>query len=115
MSQKVAGTCYVKADGVQFVVEGGVECPLFGVKRETVVPGYYKEEDQTPYVKLTAVFTRDFPLEKLESADNMTVTAELKNGKTYVLTGAYVVGESSVKSDEGKSEIEFNGAKGYWQ
>jgi hypothetical protein len=29
MGQKVAGTVYIKADGVQFTVTGGVEVPLW--------------------------------------------------------------------------------------
>ncbi|MCF7545828.1 phage tail tube protein, partial [Pseudomonas petrae] len=28
MGQKVAGTCYVKVDGTQLTLKGGVEAPL---------------------------------------------------------------------------------------
>ena len=55
MGKKVAGTVYVKVDGGQLTVSGGVECPLMDKKRESVAPGYYKEEDLTPYVKLSAI------------------------------------------------------------
>ena len=43
MGQKVAGTVYIKADGIQFTTTGGVECPLSVVMRESVAPGYFKE------------------------------------------------------------------------
>lgn len=115
MGQKVAGTCYVKADGAQLVITGGCESPMMDKKRETVVPGYYKEEDLAPYIKVTAVHTPDFPLKKLSDGTDMTVTCEYKNGSVYVLSGAYIVGEPSSKGDDGTIELEFNGTKGVWQ
>ncbi|HDR9049462.1 phage tail tube protein [Burkholderia vietnamiensis] len=115
MGQKVAGTAYVKADGEQFSVTGGVECPLSDVKRESILPGLYKEEDRVPYVKVDAVFEKSFPIEKIQSADDMVVTVEFKNGRVYVLSGAYVVGEPAATGDDGKASLEFNGVKGRWQ
>ncbi|QZP28750.1 phage tail tube protein [Pseudomonas mosselii] len=41
MGQKVAGTCFVKVDGDQLVITGGVECPLSDTKRETIMPALY--------------------------------------------------------------------------
>ena len=45
----------------------------------------------------------------------MTVQVEFRNGKTYVLTGAYLVGEPASTGDDGKITLEFNGVKGIWQ
>lgn len=115
MGQKIAGTCYIKADGMQFEVTGSVEVSLYAVKRESVLPGFYKEEELTPYVKLEALFTRDFSIDTLSNSVEMTVTAELANGKNYVLTGAYLVGDNAAKVDEGKLSLEFNDKKGIWQ
>lgn len=115
MGQAVAGTVYVKADGEQFSVTGGVECPLSDVKRESLKPGRYKEEDLVPYVKVDTLFEKGFPIAKLRSADNMTVTVEFKNGRVYVLSEAYVVGEPAVTADDGKAALEFNGQTGRWQ
>jgi len=115
MGQAVAGTVYVKADGEQFSITGGVECPLVEVKRESILPGLYKEEELTPYIKLDAVFVHAFPIDKLQTATNMTVTAEFKNGRTYILMEAYLVGETAVNGDDGKVSLEFNGVSGKWQ
>ncbi|WP_166359284.1 phage tail tube protein [Pseudomonas akapageensis] len=115
MGQKVAGTCYVKVDGAQLTITGGCEAPLSDKKRETVVPGYYKEEDLAPYLKVSAVHTSDFPLKALVSGTDMTVTCEFKNGKVYVLSGAYLVDEPSSKGDDGTIELQFDGNKGTWQ
>lgn len=116
---RVAGTCYIKVDGEQLEVSGGVECPLMEVSRETVMgtngPAGYKETAQRPFVKVTAVFVRDFPMDKVTKGTDMTVTAELANGKVYTLSGAYLVGEPTAKGDDGLTELEFDGKKGQWQ
>ena len=51
---------------------------------------------------------------KISQSDTLTVTAELANGKVYVLTEAYLSGETTVSGDEGTIPLEFRGAKGVW-
>ncbi len=109
---KVAGTCYVKVDGEQLVVSGGISVPMTDVIRETIVPGYYKETERTPYVVVTAVVDGDFPVAKLKAGTDMTVTAELANGKTYVLSSAYLVEEPEYSTEDGTTELRFEGLKG---
>lgn len=115
MGKKVAGTVYVKVDGGQLTVTGGVECPLSDKKRESVAPGFFKEEDLVPYVKLTCVNDPDVPKKKIMAATDSTLTVEFANGEVYVLSGAYVIGEPAAKGDDGTLEIEWNGIKGVWQ
>lgn len=116
---RVAGICYIKVDGEQLEVSGGVECPLMDTTRETVMgsngPAGYKETAQRPFVKLAAVFTPDFPLDKVTKGTDMTVTTELPNGKVYTLSGAYLEGEPTAKADDGTTELDFGGKKGQWQ
>ncbi|MDD0972437.1 phage tail tube protein [Pseudomonas fontis] len=115
MGQKIAGTCYVKVDGAQLTIKGGCEAALMEVKRTTLVPGYFKEEERKPSLKVTALHTPDFPLKQLVNGTDMTITCELSNGKVYVLAGAYLVGEPVSKGDEGEIALEFDGIKGAWQ
>ncbi|MCE4058457.1 phage tail tube protein [Pseudomonas sp. Au-Pse12] len=115
MGQKVAGTCYIKVDGDQLVITGGVEAPLSKVKRETIIKGYFKEEDRTPFLKVDAVKTPNFPVAKLSGGTNMTVTAEFKDGSSYVLSGAYLVDDVNVTGDDGKVSLNFEGIAGDWQ
>lgn len=118
MAKRVAGICYIKVDGEQLEVEGGVECPLNDVVRETVMglagPAGFKETALAQYVKVSTIFVEGFPVAKLREGTDMTITAELANGKVYTLSGAYLIGETAVKGDEGKVELEFNGKKGEW-
>lgn len=116
MSKKIAGTCYIKADGVQFEVAGGVEFPLSHVKREVVMadggPAGYSETATAPYVKLTAAVGREFPITKLQEATNMTVTVEAANGMVYTLSDAFVQGEPAIKATDGMVDLEFGGMTG---
>lgn len=115
MGQKIAGIAYVKVDGVQLTISGGAEAPLMDKKRETVFPGFYKEEELPPTLKMTALYTPDFPLKTLTQGTDMTITCEFSNGKVYVLSGAYLAGEPSLKGDDGTLELQFDGSKGIWQ
>lgn len=119
MAKRVAGICYIKVDGEQLEVSGGVECPITDLKREAVmglsgVAGL-KETCLEPYIKLTAIFMPAFPLETIRTNTEMTITAELANGKVYTLSGAYLKGEPAAKGDDGTVELEFGGKKGQWQ
>lgn len=119
MAKRVAGTCYIKVDGEQLEVSGGVECPLAEVKRETVMgvngAAGYKETAQEPYVKVTAVLVKDFPLTTLQTNTEMTVTAEFPTGRVYTLSGAFLKGEPAAKADDGTTDLEFGGNRGQWQ
>jgi hypothetical protein len=115
MGQRVAGTVYVKVDGQQLTIEGGVEAPLSDKERETLVPGFFSEKDLTPYINMDALHTPDFPLEKLVNGTDMTVMAEFKNGSIYILSGAYIVGAPASSGDDGKISLEFHGVQGVWQ
>jgi hypothetical protein len=118
MAKRVAGICYIKCDGIQFEVSGGVEAPIATLKREAVmglsgVAGL-KESAIEPYVKLSAIFMPDFPLDTIQNNTEMTITAEFANGKTYTLSGGYLKGEPAAKGEDGTVELEFGGKKGQW-
>lgn len=115
MGKKVAGTAYIKVDGTQLTVTGGAEAPLMDVKRETVYPGFYKEEKLAAYLKMTVIHDPDLPIKTLTEGKDMTVTCEFSNGKVYVLSGAYLVDEPTSKGDDGTIELQFDGIKGVWQ
>lgn len=119
MGLRLAGTCYVKVDGVQLEVKGALECPINSLKREPVVGAAgvagFKETVITPYVKLTAIIGKGFPKSKLQNGTDMTVTAEYANGDVYTLSGSWLANEASAKGDDGETELEFNGLDGVWQ
>jgi hypothetical protein len=118
MAKRVAGICYVKVDGEQLEVSGGIECPIVDIKRETVMglngPAGIKETALEPFVKVSTIFMPSFPLATLQSNTEMTITAEYPNGKVYTLSGAFLKGEPAAKGEDGTIELEFGGKKGIW-
>lgn len=119
MSKRIAGVCYIKVDGEQLEVKGSIECPLADNVKETQMgangPAGYSEVAQRPYIKGSFFFLNNFPIEKLSTGVDMTITAELANGKTYVLSQAWKEGEAAISNDDGTVELEFSGMKGIWQ
>lgn len=119
MAKRVAGICFIKVDGEQLEVSGGVEAPITDLKRETVMglsgPAGIKETALEPFIKLTAIFMPDFPMETLRTNTELTVTAEMANGKVYTLSVAFLKGEPSAKGEDGTIELEFGGKRGQWQ
>lgn len=119
MGKRVAGTVYIKVDGQQLEVSGGVEIPIGDKTRETVMgvnaPAGFKETARTPSIKLSAIFRDDFPMDLITEGTDMTITAELPAGQAYTLSGAYLVGEATAKADDGTIDLEFEGMRGQWQ
>lgn len=119
MGQKIAGTCYVKIDGDQLLLKGGIEVPINKVKREIVMannkPAGFKETPQEPYIKGTFIMGLGFPLAKLRDSTEMTITAELVNGTVYTLSQAWLDGEATLKTEDGEIDMEFKGMDGVFQ
>lgn len=119
MAKRIAGTCYIKVDGTQLEIKGGLEIPIIEVTRETILStsgvAGYKEMPIAPSVKFTGIFGPDFPIAKLVSGTDMTITSELANGKVHTLSGAFLVGEATAKAEDGEVDLEFNGTKGIWK
>lgn len=119
MGKRIGGTCYIKVDGEQLELSGGIECPGMDVKREAVMAATgvagYKETAVKPYIKGTFFVPANFPLDTLRTNTSLTITAELSNGKVYTLSDGFVENEMPIKSEDGTADIEFAGLKGIWQ
>lgn len=119
MAKRVAGIAYIKVNGAQLEVSGGIEANVGEVTRESVKglsgTAGFKETHRTPGVKLSAIFRDDFPMDTVTKATDMTITCEFPNGKVYTLSDAFMVGEPTAKADDGTIELEFEGTKGIWQ
>lgn len=118
MAKRIAGTAFVKVNGRQLELEGKLEAPLTSTVREMKAGSAgvvgFKESVRIPYIKGGFFVPPGFPLEEVRSATDVVVTADFANGMTYVLSGACVVGEPSLGSDEGTTELEWNGDQGKW-
>ena len=110
---RIAGTCYFKIDGQQLSLTGGIEVPMNTVVNDDIIgmEGSVdrKETHRAPYVKGTFKVPKDFPVNKITTSDQMTITAELANGQVYVLSSAWLHGEANHNAEEGTAELEFHG------
>ncbi|EIM1708951.1 phage tail tube protein [Aeromonas hydrophila] len=116
---RIAGTCYFKVDGEQLSVTGGMEIPLNTNVKESIVGldgGVdYKETHRSPYIKASFKIPKGFPLKKITTSDDMTITAELANGQVYVLKSAWLEGEANHNPEDGTADMQFNGKEGFHQ
>ena len=92
---RIAGTCYFKIDGQQLSMTGGIEVPMNTKVNDDVIglDGSVdrKETHRAPYIKGTFKVPKDFPVNKITTSDQMTITAELANSQVYVLDRKSVV------------------------
>ena len=118
MKNRIAGTCFVSVDGVQLELGGKVSVSLDASEKEGLaglsgVAGF-KEVPRVPYIDVEAFVPKDFPMAKLTSGEDMTITADLANGTSGVLTGAWLAGATEVDAAEGKVNLKFEGKSGKW-
>jgi len=118
MAKKIAGICYIKVDGQQLSIEGGVEVNASSVQRETKMglsgPAGYSEIARVPRVAFTGFVPADFPFAMLEERTDLTITVSMANGKNFTLSDAYQVGEPNFSPVDGTVNLEFNGMQGFF-
>ena len=116
---RIAGTCYFKIDGQQLSMTGGIEVPMNTKVNDDVIglDGSVdrKETHRSPYIKGTFKVPKDFPVNKVTTSDQMTITAELANDQVYVLSSAWLHGEANRNAEEGTADLEFHGEEGDYQ
>ncbi|SFT11764.1 phage tail tube protein [Methylobacterium sp. yr668] len=110
MGQRIAGTAFVKAGNKQYDLRGSFVVSPSPSKREGVagqdgVHGYI-ETPRVPFIKGDLSTTAGLTIAELDAMTDITVTAELANGKTYVLSGAWT--ESAHEIDTGAGKVSVN-------
>lgn len=110
-----AGRIYIKVDGQQYDAKGDFTYNLGADKRDAIVGADgihgYKETPQIPFIEGAFTDAPDLDLQKLAEGDNLTVTLELVNGKTIVLSNAWFAGEASVTTGEAEISVRFESRK----
>lgn len=110
---RIAGTAYVKVDGKQYALEGSLTVSPDPEEREgkaglSGVAGY-AETPRVPFIEGTFFATQELSLEEVRAIVDATVTAELANGKVYVLRNAWAAGARELNGAEGTVAIKFEG------
>src|SRR5262252_9366779 len=92
MAQRFAGIAYLSVDGNQYALRGNFTVSPSPVER-TMIAGQdgvhgYQELPRVPYIEGDISTVPNLNLEDLEQQSDVTVVAQLANGKQYTLSGA---------------------------
>lgn len=115
-SKRIAGTAYIKADGKQFSLGGTLTVSIDENDREGIsglsgVAGF-KETPRVPFIEGDFLTTDELSVTELRKMIDVTVTAELANGRTYVLRNAWCAKAVEINASEGTASVRFEGMKG---
>lgn len=110
---RIGGVLSLRVDGNQYEARGNFQVTPGTVKRTGVagqdgVHGYI-EEPIVPQIKGDVSIGNSLSLEALELITDSTVQVALANGRTYVLTDAWVTAAFVIDAHDGKVEVTFEG------
>lgn len=118
-NQRISGTCYITVDGEELNLSGSLQIPVNKYTRQAVTASGrvigYSETPVVPSISGNFYVDSDFPLEKLRTATDMTIVAELANGMRYTLSDAFLaVDNANFAPEDGTVQLVFNGVRGDW-
>jgi Phage tail tube protein len=113
MGIRIAGVAYLKVDGDQYPLRGNFTVSPSAVERAGIagqdyVHGY-SELPRVPYIEGDVSLRPEISIEDVEAITNATVTAELANGRTYVLREAWTRAAFDLNTHDGMTRIRFEG------
>jgi hypothetical protein len=116
-NRRVGGIAYLKVDGDQYPLRGNFTVsPLTsernGVAGQDYVHGY-TETPRVPFIEGDVTLVPELSVEDLGDVVDATVTAELANGSTYVLTEAWTRRAFELNAAEGMVRVRFEGVECY--
>jgi len=112
-ANRIGGVLSLRVDGVTYEARGSFQVTPSRVKRTGVagqdaVHGYI-EEPVVPQIKGDVSIGNLLSFEELEAIDEATVQVDLANGRSYVLTQAWLTAGFVIDAHDGKSELTFEG------
>ena len=112
-NNRIAGVAYVFCDGRQYPLRGNLTISIDVVAR-TGVAGMdgvhgYTETPRVPFIEGDFSDIGQLSLITLQNMVDITVTAELANGKVYVLRNAWTSTAREFKAAEGQATVRFEG------
>lgn len=110
-SNRLAGTASVTTNGVTIMVAGQFKYSPSTVKRETMtgmdrVHGY-KEKPSAPYISCQVRDSGGTTVADFNDMTDVTVVAELANGKTIIGTGMWTVESQEVDSEDAVFDVRW--------
>lgn len=109
----LAGIASLTIDGTNYLVAGDLKYQVSGRKRETLegqdsIHGY-SEKPRAGKISLSLRDRGDLSIAAVQAMTNVTIVAELANGKTIVGSGMWSVEDQEVDTTEAKFDAVFEG------
>lgn len=112
-TNRLAGTAYLSVDGKSYLLSGDFEYNPSKVTRETLVGmdrvHGYSEKPMSGYIAGALRDSNGLTVADFNAMTNVTVTAELANGKTIIGRNMWTVESQSVKATDATVEVRWEG------
>jgi len=113
MAQRFAGIAYLMIDGDQLPLRGNFTVSPSSVER-TMIAGQdgvhgYQELPRVPYIEGDISLTPEVNLEDIEAQTDVTVVAQLANGKQYTLASATCKSALEANTRDGQARVRWEG------
>jgi len=113
MAVRIGGIAYLRVDGNQYPLRGAFTVSPSAIERNGVagqdqVHGYL-EVPRVPFIEGDVSLDPMVSAETLEQVVGATITAELANGKVYVLRDAWCKSALELQTNEGQTRVRFEG------
>jgi hypothetical protein len=113
---RVAGVSYVRVDGNQYALRGNLTVSI-GIQEREGIPGQdaihgYIERPRVPFIEGDFSDIGGLSIEALNRMTNVTVQAELANGKKYVLRNAWTSTALELNTADGQTTVRWEGMRG---
>lgn len=110
---RLAGTAFLTVDGQSYMLAGDFEYSPSTVQRESLsgmdfVHGY-KEKPQPGHISGTLRDAGNLSVASLNAMTNVTVVAQLANGKVIVGAQMWTVESQTSKAEDGTIEVKWEG------
>jgi hypothetical protein len=112
-SNRIAGVAYVYVDGQQYPLRGSLTVSPDMIEREGI-PGQdgihgYIERPRVPFIEGDFSDIGNLSLSAIQRMTDVTVTAELANGKQYVLRNAWTSTAREFNAADGQATVRWEG------
>jgi hypothetical protein len=112
-TNRLAGLCNLTIDGQSYMVTGDLSYSPSKVSRETLVGQDrvhgYSEKPHAGFISASLRDAGGLTVAAVNAMTNVSVVAELANGKTIVGRNMWSVNEQEVKTAEGTFEVKWEG------
>lgn len=113
LNEPIAGTVFVTVDGTTITVGARVRYSVATVTRETKsgLSGVYgwKETPRAPFIEAEIIDRGSTAIGVFANQTNVTVKAELINGKTVIVYNAHTTEPTEIDAAEGTGTVKWEG------